>query len=277
MRTRQATLRTWMAIIFASGLLFAWIRSQGSLHYALIVAANSYFAWALCFLVTRTCARRFGPIVRHSSVRAMLSMLSALIIAAAVYVAWSYWRATYVVMGLNERLPYPDPALVALDLWFEARHPLSPGSTSIKLCGEWDRVRFVLGLACMALAALSGLLLGVLSNRLKAQDMSVARLFSLVLAVSGLVLLAPLMLIIAMGIRLSSLGHPLVRATGRRDDGTHFSFVEFRTNAPNSDRPTEFWRFVRKHSLHRLPALVSLLLGEISLKDFWQVSHDPTA
>ena len=266
-----------MAIIVACGLLFAWIRSQGSVEYALIDAANSYFAWALCFFVTLTCARRFGPIVRHSTVRATLSMLSALIIAAGLYVAWSYWRATYMVFGLIERFPYPDPALIALDLWFEARHPLPPGSTSIKLCGEWDRVRSVLGLACMAVAALGGLLLGVLSNRPKEQSMSVARLFSLVLAISGLVLMAPLMLVVAMGTRLSSPGHPLVRATGRRADGTHFSFVRFRTSAPDSDRPTEFGRFLRRNSLDRWPALVSLLLGEISLKDLWQISHDPTA
>ena len=79
-----------MAIIFASGLLFAWIRSQNSLDYALVVAANSYFAWALCFLVTLACARRFGPIVRHPSGRATLSVLSALIVAAGLYAAWSH-------------------------------------------------------------------------------------------------------------------------------------------------------------------------------------------
>jgi putative colanic acid biosynthesis UDP-glucose lipid carrier transferase len=107
--------------------------------------------------------------------------------------------------------------------------------------------------------------------------MSVARFFSLILAVCVLVLLAPLVLGVALGTRLSSPGQPLVRATGRRADGTHFSFVEFRTNFPNSDRPTEFGRFVRRHSLHRLPALVSLLSGEISLADFWQISRDPIA
>jgi lipopolysaccharide/colanic/teichoic acid biosynthesis glycosyltransferase len=107
--------------------------------------------------------------------------------------------------------------------------------------------------------------------------MSVARMFNLILAVSGLVLLAPMMLVIAMGIRLSSPGPVLARATARRADGTHFSFIRFRTDESNSDRPTEFGSFVRRYSLDRLPALVSLLLGEISLKDLWQISHEPTA
>ena len=149
-----------------------------------------------------------------------------------------------MIYGLNERFPYPDPALIALDLWFEARHPLPPGSKLYKMHGEWPRVTFVLGLACLALAALSGLLLGALSNRPQEQSMSVARLFSLILAVSGLVLLAPLMLFIAMGVRLSSPGHPLVRATGRCADGTHFSFV-----AISNERP-EFRSAHRVRAVH---------------------------
>jgi hypothetical protein len=110
MQTRQATLRTWMAIVVACGLLFAWIRSQGSTDYALSVAANSYVAWALCFLVALCCARRFGPIIRQSTIRATLFVLSVSIFATGLYLAWAHRRASYVIYGLNERFPYPDSA-----------------------------------------------------------------------------------------------------------------------------------------------------------------------
>ncbi len=142
---------------------------------------------------------------------------------------------------------------------------------------EWPRVTFDLGLWCMVLAFVSGLFVGVLSNRPKGERMSVARLLAVIIAFAGLTLLATVMLIIAMGTRLSSPGSVLTRATRRCGDGWVVSFIRFRTNGRDSDQPTKFGGFVRRHSLDKLPALVTLLIGEITLRDFWEIVCDPTA
>jgi putative colanic acid biosynthesis UDP-glucose lipid carrier transferase len=106
--------------------------------------------------------------------------------------------------------------------------------------------------------------------------MSVTRLLGVIFALVGLTLLAPLIAIVAIGTRLSYPGHILIRATRQRSDGTHFSFVRFRTNGPGSDQPTAFGRYVRTGCLDQLPALVSLLIGDITLQDLWQIDREPS-
>jgi putative colanic acid biosysnthesis UDP-glucose lipid carrier transferase len=107
--------------------------------------------------------------------------------------------------------------------------------------------------------------------------MSISRVFGLIFAVACMTLLAPVALLIAMGVRLNSSGEVLVRSTKRRGDGTGFSFVRFRTNGPDSSRATEFDRFVRRYGLDRVPAIVSLLNGEITLRDLWDITREPGA
>jgi lipopolysaccharide/colanic/teichoic acid biosynthesis glycosyltransferase len=129
----------------------------------------------------------------------------------------------------------------------------------------------------MVLAVVSGLFVGVLSNRPKEERMSAARFLAVVIAFASLALMAPLMLVIAMGIRLSVSGPVLTRATRRRSDGTDFAYVRFRTTDRESGQPSDFGRFVRRMSLDDMPALVSLLRGEITLTDAWEIGFHPTA
>jgi hypothetical protein len=258
----------WMAIIVAWALLFAWIRSQGSIHYAQVVAANSYIAWALSFLVAFACARKYGPILRGSRGRATVFVLVAPVVAVALNLAWGHRRAYYdFVNGLEEGFPYPDQALNALDLWFEARNPVPPGS--LKLHGEWNRVTLVLGTAVLVMAGVCGLLAVVLSNRSRGEKMSIPRLVDVVVALIGLTLLCPLIAMIAITVRISSRGSVLIRKLMLRGDDTTFSIDLFRTNHLDSDQPTRIGRCLRSNSLDYLPALVTLLRGGVTLRDFW--------
>ncbi len=274
MHSRGANLRTWMTIILVCGLLFAWDHSQRRLGgTALLAASDSHFAWMLCFATGFVIARRFGPIVCESRLRTAVALSSAVFISAGLYLAWAYYRATYFVwLGVEERLPYPDKWLNALELWFDVRHPVRRGST--KWYGEWRRVKFVVGTAIIVIAAVSGLLVGVHSNKPEGQKMSRARIVEVIVATAGLTLLAPVILFVAMGVRLNSSGTVVVRSTTRREDGSALSFVRFRTNDPDSNKWTEFGLFLRRHSLDRLPALVSLLVGETTLREFWHIWTD---
>jgi hypothetical protein len=160
---RRLTLRTWMAVIVALGALFTWIRSQGSLYQALAVASHSIIAWGLSFFAAFALARWFGLAARTSGVRTTVSILRALSLAAALYLAWGHMRAWFFIYGLDHGLPYPDRAINALERWFDARRPVPPGS--VKLHSEYLTVAFILGLLVVLLAGGAGLLSGLLANR----------------------------------------------------------------------------------------------------------------
>ena len=80
-----------------------------------------------------------------------------------LYLAWAYRRCWYFAYGLDHGLPYPDSGIIALERWFDARRPASPGS--LKLHGEFHTVAVVLGTMVLILAGVAGGLSGVLSNR----------------------------------------------------------------------------------------------------------------
>jgi hypothetical protein len=160
---RRFNLRTWLAIVAAWGVLFAWTRSQGSPAYALIVVSHSIIAWAVCLGVTFAFARHFGPFVSGSFARAIGSGLFAAALLVSLYLVWGHDRAMFLYhTGLDHHFPFPDPAINALERWFDARRPVSRGS--LKLHGEYPMVGFVLGMLVIAGVSVSGFLLGVLSR-----------------------------------------------------------------------------------------------------------------
>lgn len=119
-------------------------------------------------------------------------------------------------------------------------------------------------------------------------EQRVKRLFDVVVSLSLLVLLAPLLIVIALLVRLTSPG-PIFypwKVLGRR--ARPFQGYKFRTMVPNADalkatimaqnemtgpvfkmrndpRVTPLGRILRKYSLDELPQLWSVLLGEMSL------------
>lgn len=101
------------------------------------------------------------------------------------------------------------------------------------------------------------------------------RLIDLTLTVTGLLVLWPVLLLLALLVRVK-LGSPvLFRQTRPGKDGKPFEMVKFRTMTdecgpdgcllPDCDRLTPFGRFLRSTSLDELPELVNVLKGEMSL------------
>jgi len=101
------------------------------------------------------------------------------------------------------------------------------------------------------------------------------RVFDLVVVVPALLVLSPLLLLLALAVRIS-LGSPvLFRQTRPGLHGRPFRILKFRTMRdlhdedgrplPDERRLTRFGRFLRASSLDELPELLNVLKGEMSL------------
>jgi sugar transferase EpsL len=101
------------------------------------------------------------------------------------------------------------------------------------------------------------------------------RILDLVLAFAGLILLFPVMLLVALLVRVR-LGAPVLFRHQRPGlHGKPFTIYKFRTMTdardalgnwlPDADRLTSFGRFLRHTSLDELPELYNVLQGDMSL------------
>lgn len=105
----------------------------------------------------------------------------------------------------------------------------------------------------------------------------VKRLSDIVLATLILVLVAPLMLAIAVGVKLSSPGPVIFRQRRYGLDGKEILVYKFRTMRVQEDgievpqahkddpRVTRFGRFLRRNSLDELPQFINVLQGRMSV------------
>jgi Undecaprenyl-phosphate glucose phosphotransferase len=106
----------------------------------------------------------------------------------------------------------------------------------------------------------------------------VKRAMDLGLASVGLVVLAPVMGLIALGIRLTSPGAIFYRQERMGLDGRSFQMFKFRSMPEHAEartgpvwsrtrdsRPTPFGRFLRRSSLDELPQLWNVVKGDMSL------------
>jgi len=115
-----------------------------------------------------------------------------------------------------------------------------------------------------------------LKGQLREQSMG-KRLFDLVAAVVGLILGAPLMLLVAVVLKLQGGGPVLYSQTRVGQGGRHFTLYKFRTMrgdaeangttwaAPHDPRVTPIGRFLRLSRLDELPQLWNILRGEMSV------------
>ena len=103
------------------------------------------------------------------------------------------------------------------------------------------------------------------------------RLFDIIAALAGLVLVAPLLLILGIAIKFDSPGPVLYRSVRAGKNGVPFPMLKLRTMVVGADRMgsaltfsadpriTRTGRFLRRYKLDELPQLINVLRGEMSI------------
>ncbi len=103
------------------------------------------------------------------------------------------------------------------------------------------------------------------------------RIFDIVMSLIATVVLLPLLVIIAIAIRIESSGPPIFRQRRAGWKGKPFTMLKFRTmhadvdpygispNAGSDARLTRIGKFLRESSLDELPQLLNVLGGSMSL------------
>lgn len=134
-----------------------------------------------------------------------------------------------------------------------------------------------------------------LTNRVK------KRAFDLVVAISALIFLSPLLLGVAIAIKLESRGPVFFKQRRVGKSNGFFEILKFRSMrvemsdpdgnrsaARDDDRITRVGRFIRSSSIDELPQLINVLRGDMSIVGprphalgslagdalFWEVSHE---
>ena len=104
----------------------------------------------------------------------------------------------------------------------------------------------------------------------------IKRFFDVIFAMTSLILLSPIIVFVAMGIRLTSRGPVLYRGARVGRNGRSFRMLKFRTMIVDAEalggycvgeddpRITSFGRWLRKYKLDELPQLVNVLRGQMS-------------
>ena len=106
----------------------------------------------------------------------------------------------------------------------------------------------------------------------------VKRFFDIVMSLGAIIVLSPVLLVLAVLIKLDSKGPVLFKQKRVGKDKTHFEILKFRTMyadvpkdvpthllADPASKITKIGRFLRKSSLDELPQLFNILKGEMSI------------
>jgi len=106
----------------------------------------------------------------------------------------------------------------------------------------------------------------------------IKRAMDFILALLGLIILSPLFVLIAIGIKVDSKGPVLFRQKRVGIHKTHFDMLKFRTMRTDTPKDvpthqllnpekyiTRFGRFLRKTSLDELPQIWNILVGHMSI------------
>lgn len=105
----------------------------------------------------------------------------------------------------------------------------------------------------------------------------IKRIFDLFFSFLGLILILPLLLLIAILIKIDSVGSIFYRGARVGRYGKTFRIFKFRTMVPDAEkiggpstsaddtRLTNFGKFLRKRKLDELPQLINVFLGQMSV------------
>jgi Undecaprenyl-phosphate glucose phosphotransferase len=117
----------------------------------------------------------------------------------------------------------------------------------------------------------------VSSTPLSSFDLYIKRAFDVAVAITGLVLFTPLLLCVAVAIKLDSPGPVLFRQTRHGYNKQAIKVLKFRTMTTfedgrdfkqvrrNDDRVTAVGRTLRRTNIDELPQLINVLIGEMSI------------
>lgn len=107
------------------------------------------------------------------------------------------------------------------------------------------------------------------------------RFCDIVISFLGLIVLSPLMLVVAIAIKIESKGPVLFKQTRLGKDGREFQIYKFRSMCEGAEnmgtgqysfagdmRVTKVGRFIRATSIDELPQFINILKGEMSLVGF---------
>lgn len=113
---------------------------------------------------------------------------------------------------------------------------------------------------------------------LSAEQAFVKRIFDITVSFLGLIIVSPVLIIVAILIKLTSKGPALYKQERRTQDNKSFMLLKFRTmrvnaeadtgpvlSVENDPRVTPIGRILRKTRIDELPQLINVLKGEMSL------------
>ena len=122
--------------------------------------------------------------------------------------------------------------------------------------------------------------IGVKENKINRKNWSltkeiysyIKRLFDIIISLFGIAISSPIMLIIAIAIKLDSEGPVIFKQERTGKDGKIFKVWKFRTMAASNnvrdfskaDQHTKVGTFLRKTSLDELPQFFTILMGHMS-------------
>jgi exopolysaccharide biosynthesis polyprenyl glycosylphosphotransferase len=167
-------------------------------------------------------------------------------------------------------LPFEGLSLVT-----EIAERLGPYHVDVQFVPDMQRIRA----SRMRLKEIAGVpFISVREGGLSGIDRIVKRTVDVCVSGVGLLLLSPILLILALSIKLSSKGPVLYRQERLGRDHRPFQMLKFRTMRPgaerdsgpvitiqNDPRRTGFGSFLRRFSLDELPQLWNVLRGDMSL------------
>ena len=123
----------------------------------------------------------------------------------------------------------------------------------------------------------SAILFDVRSGPLTDRERHIKRLFDVVVAIAGLLVVGPFLILVGMAIALETPGPVLFQQTRLGFNGVPFKIYKFRSMTVMEDGPnvvpakrgdvrvTRIGRFIRRFSIDELPQLFNVLRGEMSL------------